>query len=110
MGNKLKKVYCEETTPQSTCASSVLFGFTLESMETYDEKTPAEIRREKDKKRYAAMSWRWTHRIIIIGIGDRRQIVMTSESPSSFELILMLFGEQLRHAYLGYCTTCCASK
>jgi len=56
MGNKLKKVYCEETTPQSTCASSVLFGFTLESMETYDEKTPAEIRREKDKKRYAAMS------------------------------------------------------
>lgn len=56
MGNKLKKVYCEETTPQSTCASSVLFGFILESMETYDEKTPAEIRRERDKKRYAAMS------------------------------------------------------
>ena len=24
--------------------------------ETYDEKTPAEIRREKDKERYAAMS------------------------------------------------------
>ena len=80
-------MYCEETTPQSICASSDLFGFTLESMgntlnkcviivvfsklyyiyefviiqitffsETYDEKTPAEIRREKDKERYAAMS------------------------------------------------------